>query len=141
MTNSKDLQRLLVETRANLCCEYCRRPQPITGITFHIEHILPRSRGGSDDLNNLALSCPTCNYRKQDKIVIEDPETGEEVRLFNPREDVWKDHFTWSQGKLTILGRTKIGRATIKLLDLNSSEQRKFRRLWKRYLMDLFPFE
>jgi 5-methylcytosine-specific restriction endonuclease McrA len=29
-----------------------------------IEHILPRSRGGTDDLGNLALACANCNHEK-----------------------------------------------------------------------------
>ena len=139
MTNSKDLRRLSVETRANLRCEYCRRPQPMTGITFHIEHIIPLSHGGTSNLNNLALSCPSCNYKKQDHTNAIDPKTKELSELFNPRIHNWKDHFSWSNGKLTLIGKTKIGRATIKLLDLNSSSQRKFRTLWKKYFSDLFP--
>ena len=103
----KDLKRLFVETRAELRCEYCRRPQPVTGITFHIDHIIPRAQGGTDDWGNLALSCPSCNYRKQDKISAEDPKSREISSLFNPRVDRWKDHFRWSKTKISIIGRTK----------------------------------
>jgi hypothetical protein len=141
MTSSKDLRRLSVETRANFRCEYCRKPQPITGITFHIEHIIPISREGGNNLENLALSCPSCNYKKQDHVNAIDPKTKETTPLFHPRIHYWKDHFSWSNGKLVIIGKTKIGRATIKLLDLNSSSQKKFRHLWKNYFSDLFPFE
>ena len=38
--------RDLVEARAGGACEYCRLLQAATGVTFHVEHLLPRSRGG-----------------------------------------------------------------------------------------------
>lgn len=136
----RDLKRLFVETRASLRCEYCRRPQPITGITFHIEHIIPKSRGGGNHWGNLALSCPSCNYRKQDKVRAKDLKTGEEVPLFNPRADTWSEHFRWSKDNLKIIGKSKTGRATIAALDLNSASQKKFRKLWKERFIDLFPF-
>jgi len=42
------------------------------------------------------------------------------VPLFNPRADVWKEHFRWQGGVL--LGRTEIGRATIDVLRINDSD-------------------
>ena len=39
------------------------------------------------------------------------------VPLFNPRSDHWNEHFRWENVRL--IGITAIGRATIKLLDLN----------------------
>ncbi len=41
-------------------CAYCR----ITGVPFEVEHIVPKSRGGSDRVSNLALSCQPCNKTK-----------------------------------------------------------------------------
>lgn len=42
-------------------CFYCAR-----GLVggFHKEHMIPRSRGGSDHLSNIVLSCPYCNLSK-----------------------------------------------------------------------------
>ena len=34
---------------------------------YHIDHKLPLSRGGGNNIDNLALSCPHCNYSKNDK--------------------------------------------------------------------------
>ena len=31
---------------------------------FEIDHVTPKSQGGSDRLDNLVLSCPTCNRAK-----------------------------------------------------------------------------
>lgn len=45
-------------------CYYC--DTPLFG-TFHTDHRQPVSRGGSNWPENLAITCPTCNSRKQDK--------------------------------------------------------------------------
>jgi 5-methylcytosine-specific restriction endonuclease McrA len=48
-------------------CFYCGRRFfiPSSGVTFAtIEHIRPRSRGGTNDLKNLALACVNCNNEK-----------------------------------------------------------------------------
>jgi hypothetical protein len=34
---------------------------------YHIEHKIPISKGGSNDISNIALSCAECNFRKHDK--------------------------------------------------------------------------
>lgn len=31
---------------------------------YHIDHRVPLSRGGSDDVSNLCISCPDCNRKK-----------------------------------------------------------------------------
>lgn len=40
----------------------------LNGRMIHIDHIVPRSKGGSDDLDNLQLTHATCNLRKSNKI-------------------------------------------------------------------------
>lgn len=34
-----------------------------------IDHILPKSKGGTDDYNNLTISCIACNKEKKDKVI------------------------------------------------------------------------
>jgi len=46
-----------------------------------------------------------------------DPNTGNEVLLFNPRRDDWSEHFAWEGVRL--IGLTPVGRATISALDMN----------------------
>jgi len=41
-------------------CAYCGK----IGVPFELDHILPRSRGGSDRVSNLCLSCHECNQQK-----------------------------------------------------------------------------
>jgi hypothetical protein len=115
----------LVEERANGRCEYCRMHQALQGATFHVEHVRPRSRGGSSDIDNLAWCCPGCNLHKADRVEAHDPETGADVPLFHPRLDDWPEHFLW-QGRL-LIGRTPTGRATIAALDLNHARRELIR--------------
>lgn len=42
-------------------CAYCGDPIPT-----QVDHIIPRSRGGSDDRSNLAPACKGCNMEKLD---------------------------------------------------------------------------
>jgi 5-methylcytosine-specific restriction endonuclease McrA len=58
--------RELVRQRAGDCCEYCRLPQKVSELRFHVEHVIPRQHGGSDEFENLALACPECNLHKTD---------------------------------------------------------------------------
>jgi hypothetical protein len=119
-----------VEKRARWRCEYGRAPQRVSGYRFHVEHIVPRAQGGSDGLRNRALACATCNLAKTDNEVGTDPRTGVEVRLFNPRKQVWEEHFRWAKDRQTIVGRTPSGRATVAALDMNNDLHREARHLW-----------
>ena len=84
-----------------------------------MDHILPQSFGGSDDVENLALACHRCNERHYNFTTATDPETKETVSLFNPRQQQWADHFIWTVEGLKIVGITPIGRAMCIRLDLN----------------------
>jgi hypothetical protein len=55
---SAEAYRRFVVARAGGACEYCRLLQDASGVTFHIEHVVPSSLGGKTILANLALSCP-----------------------------------------------------------------------------------
>ncbi len=115
-----------VAARAGDRCEYCRMHQALQGATFHVEHTVPSSHGGADDLANLAWACPACNLHKADRTSAVDPDSGTVVPLFNPRTDCWSDHFAWQEYK--IVGLTPIGRAAILALDLNHSRRVMIRR-------------
>ena len=65
-----------VRKRAAGRCQYCLIHQRLQGATFHIEHIIPRAKGGSSQLPNLALACPGCNLHKADRTMASDPESG-----------------------------------------------------------------
>ena len=77
--------RLLVRQRAKYLCEYCHSPERSSSDIFTIDHLMPRSLGGSDELGNLALACRRCNERRYNFTTGNDPETAKEVTIFNPR--------------------------------------------------------
>jgi HNH endonuclease. len=43
------------------------------GEVFHLDHIIPKCMGGTDDENNLRLICPSCNRRKGGKYAQSNP--------------------------------------------------------------------
>jgi HNH endonuclease len=111
--------RQLVMDRANGCCEYCLSQVKFSPDPFSIEHIVPRSKGGSDLEGNLAFSCQGCNGHKHTVVEAIDPINGESTALYNPRIHHWDEHFIWDEDFSIIVGRTAIGRATIERLCLN----------------------
>jgi hypothetical protein len=119
-----------VEKRARHRCEYCRAPQRVSGYRFHLEHIVPAARGGSDAVRNRALACATCNLAKADKTAGTDPRTHAEAALFNPRTQDWDEHFRWADDRQTLVGRTPTGRATVATLAMNGELHQETRRLW-----------
>ncbi|MBD2256260.1 HNH endonuclease signature motif containing protein [Pseudanabaena sp. FACHB-2040] len=108
-----------VRRRAKFLCEYCHASEQWQYVQFTIDHIIPLTAGGSDDLENLALACFHCNRRKSNRQAVTDFQTGVEVALFNPRLQRWHDHFAWSSDLLEVVGLTPTGRATVTALALN----------------------
>lgn len=109
--------------------------QSLQGATFHIEHVIPRVRGGSNKLDNLALACPSCNLHKSDRVSFALDQDSAAVALFHPRIDRWSDHLEWDDYQ--IVSRTEIGKATIGLLDLNHERRIKIRQA--EQMIGLFP--
>ncbi len=112
-------QRNIIINRASGYCEYCKTHISFSPDTFHLDHFIPLSQGGSDDLENIILACGGCNKRKSDFTKLIDIITGEESSLFNPRTDNWFEHFTWNEDFTILTGITSKGRVTEKLLELN----------------------
>jgi len=56
-------KREIVYAKYNGHCAYCGCE--ITIKEMQVEHIIPKSRNGTDDLNNLTPSCKTCNTYKR----------------------------------------------------------------------------
>jgi hypothetical protein len=114
--------RRLVTERAAGRCEYCRLPQAMIA-KHHIEHIVPLKHGGQTVEENLALSCPFCNEQKGSDVGSFDTETGGDLtRFFNPRKDVWSDHFQLL-GNGIIEPLTAEARVTIKIFRGNDPER------------------
>lgn len=114
----KSLKEQVAE-RASHCCEYCLSQVFFSSSPFSIEHIIPKAKGGSNDLDNLALACQGCNNSKYTYTSVVDPISGELALIYNPREHIWSDHFQWSKDFMLLIGLSPTGRATIEQLKLN----------------------
>jgi len=124
-----------VRSRAQGRCQYCRMHQALQGATFHLEHIIPKSAGGSSDLANLALACPSCNLQKADRSEAIDPETQRMARLFHPVRHIWSENFRFKDYQIE--GLTPVGRATVTALNLNHPRRLRIRAAEERF--GLFP--
>ena len=110
------LERFVGE-RASNRREYCRLPQTLSDLTFHVDHIIAEKHGGPTTPENLALACVHCNLHKGTDLSGIDPVTGIMTRLFRPRRDNWSDHFRYEDARM--VGLTEVGRVTIAVLALN----------------------
>ncbi|OAI46735.1 hypothetical protein AYO44_10850 [Planctomycetaceae bacterium SCGC AG-212-F19] len=120
--------RALVRARAARRCEYCRlHEDDLPLFSFHIEHILPKKHGGTDDPRSLAWSCHHCNLAKSSNLSGRDTATGRIVVLFNPRRQRWHRHFAWDGPRL--VGLTSCGRATIAVFNMNVAHRIDLRQL------------
>jgi hypothetical protein len=97
---------------------------------LEIEHILPRAKGGTDSEDNLWLACRLCNNAKGVQTHGYDSLTKRRVKLFNPRIQMWRRHFSWSDDGTLIVGRTACGRATVTALNLNNEIALVVRQNW-----------
>ena len=85
-----------------------------------VDHIISEKHGGQTVPENLALACVTCNRTKGSDIASV-MEGGVLVALFHPRQQVWAEHFKREGAR--IVGRSAIGRATVRLLKLDAPER------------------
>lgn len=108
-----------VQAQAHGCCEYCWSQEEYSPDPFSVEHITPLSRGGNDELENLAFACQGCNNRKYVNTEAVDPASGELAPLFHPRRDLWPQHFAWNDDYTLVIGVSATGRATVARLALN----------------------
>jgi hypothetical protein len=86
--------------------------------------------GGLTMADNLALACARCNLHKGTRLRYRDPVSSQIVPLFNPRNQKWNRHFTWSEDGVRILGRTRSGRATVIALNMNHPTIAMARSVW-----------
>ena len=75
-------------------------------------------------MDNLALACWYCNFKKGPNLTGIDSETNAVVPLFHPRTDQWADHFDLSAVMvhppgIEVKGLTPTGRATVRVLGMN----------------------
>lgn len=110
--------RQLVRQRANFQCEYCLLNEKRSFIGFEVDHIISRKHRGSNDPNNLAYSCGDCNRNKGTDIASIDWNNNNQItRFYNPRLDLWAEHFRLSNTVVESL--TSIGEVTVTIFRFN----------------------
>jgi hypothetical protein len=119
--------RNFVLARANGRCEYCTiRQQDDQVFRFAVDRIISGQHGGTYTRENTALACHNCNRKKGPNIASVPPDSPRViVPLFNPRTDVWTEHFEF-RGPV-IVGLTPSGKATVALLDMNAPAKLRLR--------------
>lgn len=85
-TNVK-FNRTNVFARDRHLCQYCGERFPRDELT--LDHVLPKSRGGKTDWNNIVTSCHDCNNRKADRT----PRECGFTLLRKPRQPRWTPFF------------------------------------------------
>jgi hypothetical protein len=119
-----ELRRLVI-ARADRLCEYCLLHEDDAYLGCEVDHIISEKHGGLTKAENLCLACMTCNRNKGSDIgsIVMPFNGGVFSRFFNPRTDLWYEHFTFNDSDLiTILPLSPIGEVTIRILRFNSVE-------------------
>ncbi len=117
---NRELSRFVRE-RAGYLCEYCGLAESSFPLRFQIDHVRAEKHKGETIESNLALACTHCNRHKGPNIAGFDAQTGQTIRLFNPRTDVWEEHFAVDGPR--VVGKTAIGRATASVLEMNTTDR------------------
>lgn len=113
--------RLFVSHRAAFRCEYCKVPDLGFAFPFQIDHIRAIKHNGLTVLSNLAYCCPDCNrYKGTDPGSYLD-ESPALIRFYNPRTDIWEDHFGIDDG--IIYPKTQEGQVTVLIFQFNLPER------------------
>ena len=113
--------RSSVAERAGNVCEYCLIAAEDSYYRHQVEHIISLKHGGSSEVENLALSCVFCNRNKGSDIGSVVANSTDFVRFYNPRTDIWSEHFRLSD--VVIEPLTKIGEATVRILQINHEDK------------------
>ena len=115
--------RRVVRQRAQNRCEYCRIHEDDTEFGCEVDHIRSEKHLGKTELENLALACFFCNRNKgSDLGSMLGPDDARFVRFFNPRVDVWSDHFQLDLEQY-IRPKTDVGLVTVRIFGFNAENR------------------
>ena len=113
--------RQFARRRAGDRCEYCHLPQHGHEERFPVDHVRPSKHARDDLVANLAFSCLRCNLFKESNLSGIDPTDRRIVELFDPRRQLWNEHFRWEGAR--VAGVTPVGRATVSVMAMNAPER------------------
>ena len=121
MASISSALRQLVSERAQGKCEYCLLHQDFSIYSHEVDHIIALKHGGGTTADNLAYSCLSCNRHKGSDFATLDLSGGDIIPLFNPRHQVWVEHFVLNNARIESL--TIIGQGTAQLLRFNNPQR------------------
>ncbi len=119
MSYIPETTRKKVRHRAKNCCEYCLIDESVVFLSHEIDHIISTKHGGINHINNLALAFSLCNRSKGTDLgsLYE----GHLIRFYNPRIDIWAEHFRLDDAFIQPL--TPIGEVTVKIFGINTVDR------------------
>jgi hypothetical protein len=117
--------RRTVRERAGERCEYCLIHEDDTDLSHEIDHIIAEKHGGTTEIDNLAYACFLCNNSKGSDIASLTAD-GSISLFFNPRTDVWTDHFRLTEDRFVLL--TQKAEATERIFGFNDAARCQERR-------------
>ncbi len=113
--------RRLVTERAGYRCEYCLLAEQDMGYSAQIDHIISLKHGGTTESSNLAFACWLCNTNKGPDVGSIAKDTKLYTRFFNPRTDIWAEHFRLDQFRIEPL--TAVGEVTARIFQFNTEQR------------------
>ena len=122
---SPELRKFIAE-RADFPCEYCLISEEDTFVGCQIDHIISLKHGGKTTKENLAFACAVCNRNKGSDIG-SITVAGVFTRFYNPRTDIWSEHFEVQDERVEPI--TEIGEVTANILEFNETERLLERRI------------
>lgn len=111
-----------VNARAGGLCEYCRISIDDTYFGGEIDHIRSVKHGGLSEPSNLALACQPCNRNKGSDLGSYPESSPNLIRFFNPRTDIWDEHFSVDTDA-KIIPKSDIGVVTTTIFRFNDYER------------------
>ncbi|MDP7322161.1 MAG: HNH endonuclease [Bacteriovoracaceae bacterium] len=92
-TNIVKFNRQNIFYRDHFTCQYCHTPFKAKDLT--LDHVIPKSKGGSTDWENIVTACGPCNNKKGDKSL---KEMGIKLKK-KPKEPMWMSFFLLKLGQ------------------------------------------
>ena len=131
--------RFEVFKRDAFTCQYCGRKAP--DVVLQVDHIKPKSKGGTNDLLNLVTSCSECNSGKSNRELSDDQvvrQKRKQLEDLQQRKEQLEMMFEWQKGLLnldeqTVASLAEFWGSQVRGYHLNDSGLRELRKLRRTF--------
>lgn len=86
--------RIMIFRRDDYTCTYCGA----INVPLHLDHVIPRSIGGSDDPANLTTACVACNLGKGSLLIMPADRHREREEFFEYLAATEAGYHLWQEG-------------------------------------------